>query len=122
MKSSAKNPDDPRYQTASQAAQEVRRQAEQLDRRYRKNVRDLSGHWDRTNFRGRPLTLTLIAISVAVFVLGGWDESWNAQILKWLRFTTIVQIGHEAALSHGLQDILHGQGGLAPGHADLPAL
>ena len=110
MKSSGRTPTTLATGLPRSAAQEVRRHAEQLDRHYRKNVRDLSGHWDRTNLRGgRPLTIALIAISVAVYLLGELNESWKEQILNWLSFTTIDLSNPEAIHSLGLQHILHGQ-------------
>jgi hypothetical protein len=54
------HPDDPRFQAAPQTAEEIRREAERLDQRYRKNFRAGSDIWSRPNFRRRPLTLALI--------------------------------------------------------------
>src|SRR4051812_28064384 len=60
-----KDPNDPRYHDAKAAALATRRQEEQANQRFRKNFRDLSGTWDRPlTLRRRPLTVTLIAISV----------------------------------------------------------
>ena len=103
------NPGDPRFQNAAEAAREVRRQAEQLDRRYRKNVRDLSGRWDRTNFKARPLTVALIAVSVVVFLLTSFGGELGAEVLDWLSFTSFTRDEHGVRHSRGLQDILHGQ-------------
>jgi GlpG protein len=61
-----KNPDDPRYAGAGTAAQEARREEARRHREFRKNVRDMSGRYESLNFRGRPLTVILIAICIAV--------------------------------------------------------
>ena len=64
-----KDPHDSRYHVAAQTAESIRREAERLDRQYRKNVRDMSEQLNSPNLRRRPLTTGLIAISVVVFLL-----------------------------------------------------
>src|SRR5262245_29223025 len=65
-----KDPNDPRYHDAKATAQAARRQEAEANRRFRKNFRDMSGSWDRPPaWRRRPVTITLIATSVAVYVL-----------------------------------------------------
>jgi GlpG protein len=59
-------PDDPRYHGAAQKAEAVRREREQAEKRYRKNFRDMSGHWDAPLLRRSPLTAALILLCVAV--------------------------------------------------------
>src|SRR4051794_4087164 len=51
------SPDDPRYRSGTGKAEEVRREAERLDRLYRRNVRDVSGGPGRVDLRGRPTTV-----------------------------------------------------------------
>jgi GlpG protein len=102
-----KDPADPRYQASEQEARARRAEAEKRDREYRRNYRDLSGHWDRPNLQRRPLTTALIAISVAVFVLRKVMPQWH--VYTWLSFTTIAidEFGNLHPL--GLRNILGGE-------------
>jgi GlpG protein len=65
-------PEDPRYRDAIQMAESIRRKEQQLDKRYRKNFREVSDLWAYPGFRRRPLTYMLVAICVVVFV---WQHS-----------------------------------------------
>jgi GlpG protein len=102
-----KNPNDPRYHHAVRSAQTIRREAELRDRQFRKNVRDMSGYWDRPNLRRRPLTTALIAISVVVFLLENSRYRWV--IINALTFSrhVIDEFGRPRSL--GLSSILHGE-------------
>jgi GlpG protein len=104
-----KNPDDPRYHAAERNAQEARKEKERLDREYRRNVRDLSGRWDRINFHRRPLTISLMAVCIVLFVYG--HLSPHAGDLLWDRlgfFSNSVAM-HPADLAVGLSEINSGQ-------------
>lgn len=101
--------DDPRFADASRAAEAERLKAEQLDRQYRKNVRDLSGTLGRVPLRRRPLTAFLVAVSVSLFLTEG--VSPNARY--WLRdrlgfFSTAEQLRPDAK-AHGLDAIHRGE-------------
>lgn len=64
-----KNPDDPSYRRAGSAAHEIRREQAELDRQYRRKVHDMRGRYDGLNVGRRPLTVALLAICVAVFLV-----------------------------------------------------
>jgi GlpG protein len=63
-----KNPDDPRYDSASPLAQAARREKECRDQEFRKNFRQVSESRQSLNFRKRPVTLILVAICIVVFL------------------------------------------------------
>jgi GlpG protein len=63
------NPRDPRYKAASDAAARVRREKEQAEKLHRKNVVDMSQSWGRVPWRRRPLTMALLIICGAVYVM-----------------------------------------------------
>ncbi len=104
----AKNPDDPRYQSAARAAQGVRRQAEQLDRKYRKNVRDLSGRWDSVNFQGRPLTVSIIAVCIAVYI-ATWMGGWGHRLHDKLLLTSYTHDERGVPHPNHLRELAHGE-------------
>lgn len=100
------NPNDPRYQAAKDAALAVEREKQKLDKLYRRNVRDLSGRWDRPNFRGRPLTSALMAISIAVYLLTNVFHN-DFDLTDKLLFCSFDPVNHTGL--NGLNQILHGQ-------------
>jgi len=63
------HPENPRYHRATQTAQAIRSQEQQLDRQFRKNYREVTDLWAPPGLRRRPLTSALVAASVVVFVL-----------------------------------------------------
>ena len=82
-------PDDPRYQKAVDAADEIRRKERELDQQFRKNYREVSDIWASPGLRRRPLTMALVAICVVVFVLQrsqrgplGWNESCGSPTFR----------------------------------------
>ena len=103
------DPDDPRFRTAKDAATAARREADRLDREYRKNVRNLSGRWDAPSFRGRPLTAVLLTVCVALFVAG--EVSPRAYSVLWdrLGFFSVATQQKPGDLTRGLEDIHRGQ-------------
>jgi GlpG protein len=64
-----RQPDDPRFGEGARAAEEVRRNEARLEKQYRKNYREVTDLWSGMRFRRRPLTLTLVFVAVAVFLL-----------------------------------------------------
>jgi GlpG protein len=62
------NPSDPKYQGVEQAAKEIRKKAERLEKLHRKNTIDLRGRWAYRAPNRIPVTLILIALSVMTFV------------------------------------------------------
>lgn len=101
------NPTDPRYQGAVRSAQTIRRETEILDRRYRKNVRDVAGEWNHPPLNRRPLTTALIAISVVVFLLE--NSPYRGITLNTLTFSKIVVDEFGRPHSLGFDSILHGE-------------
>ncbi len=63
------NPEDPRYKAASDEAARVRREQEQAETLHRKNVVDMSQRWGRVPWRRCPLTVALLVVCGAVYVL-----------------------------------------------------
>jgi GlpG protein len=103
------NPNDPRFASATDAARAVRREEERLNRQYRKNVREMSGTWDRVDFRRRPLTVLLVVVCVAVFVaqqLSPWADYW---LLDRLAFFPIDATRGPADMTRGLDAIHRGE-------------
>ncbi|SIN96487.1 GlpG protein [Singulisphaera sp. GP187] len=102
-----KDPHDARYHVAAQSAESIRREADRLDRQYRKNVRDLSGQLNRPTLKRRPLTTALIAISVVVYLLQNGPYGWAT--VNFLAFS--VQVVDELGIRHslGLSPILQGE-------------
>ncbi len=63
------HPEDPRYKAAADEADRIRLEKEQADKTYRKNVVDMSERWGRVSWRQRPLTMALLIVCGAVYVL-----------------------------------------------------
>jgi GlpG protein len=63
-----KNPGDARYDSAVPLAEAARLKEERLNREFRKNVRQLSDTRQSLNFRSRPVTISLMAICIVVFL------------------------------------------------------
>ena len=63
------NPEDSRYKAASDEAARVRLEKEQAEKKFRKNVVDMSERWGRVSWRSRPLTMALLIVCGAVYVL-----------------------------------------------------
>jgi GlpG protein len=102
-------PEDPRFREAASKAEEVRREAERLERRYRKNVTELSGQWQSIQLRRRPLTVLIVAICTAIFVAGQVSEQIGYRIFDRLAFFSIATILGGGGPSHGLDDIHRGE-------------
>jgi GlpG protein len=103
-----KDPDDPRYLAAATSADALRRQAEQRDKQYRKNFREMRDQWNRPNLRRRPLTFSLIVLCVAVYIGDRWPGS-TVDLEKVLAFSSYDRDERGQLQSRGLEDILHGQ-------------
>jgi GlpG protein len=100
-------PDDPRFQSAEQTAQEIRREEQQRDKQFRKNFREVTDLWAYPGLRGRPLTFALVAISVVVFLL---QHSSNRDSVEGgLLLTTFHRDPAGGWRDNGLNPILHGE-------------
>jgi GlpG protein len=103
------NPEDPRYREAAQAAQSIRRQEQQLDEQFRKNYREVSDQWAQPGFRRRPLTVTLVAICMIVFILQNSSLRTKHKMQKWMWITTFRVGADGESRDNGLDDIRHGE-------------
>src|SRR5262249_45709238 len=101
------SPDDPRYHSARQSAESIRRESQRLDREYQRNFRNMSSHWDRTNFRRRPVTITLMAISVLVYF--AMNFMGNSKSVLDLMLFAPPWIDQHGQLHRGLSEIARGQ-------------
>ena len=64
-----RQPEDPRFAEGARAAEDVRRHEAKLMKEYRKNFREVTDLWAGMRLRRRPLTLSLVVVSVVVFIL-----------------------------------------------------
>jgi rhomboid protease GlpG len=78
-------PDDPRFVHAAPAAEAARKQETKLDREYRKNYREVTDLWSGLRIRRRPLTMALVSVSIAVYVL--MNSSRAESVYEALMFT-----------------------------------
>jgi GlpG protein len=100
-------PDDPRFQTAAETATAIRRREDELNKRFRKNYREVSDLWAYPDLRRRPLTSTLVAVCVAVFLLEHSSAGFSVQ--KTLSFTPLRVTLEGEIKDSGLAPILHGE-------------
>jgi GlpG protein len=98
-------PDDPRYQKAVDAAEAIRRREQERDKEFRKNYREVSDLWAHPGLRRRPLTIALVSICVAVFLLA----RQNGEHLKLHLEIATPQIVEGQLRDDGLHDILNGE-------------
>jgi GlpG protein len=100
-------PDDPRYQKAAEAAEEIRRKQRERDQQFRKNYREVSDLWSYPGLRRRPLTTALVAICVVVFLLQRSSHGLSVEQKLW--FAQIHLSATGALKDGGLYEILHGE-------------
>lgn len=100
------NPGDPRYAAASDAARDVRVEAERKEERARRNVIDMRKRWSAPA-GGRPLTLALIAVSVLVGIVTRLGEQREPVITKLSIASYWIQGGK--VYWNELSDIRHGE-------------
>lgn len=84
------NPTDPRYDAAAREARRLEQEAQSAEKRYRRNMVDLRGRWSTGTARRGPVTLALLAISVAVAVASSFGEQRTAD--SWVSDLLIVPI------------------------------
>ncbi len=99
------NPADARFVSAKDLAEERRREQARLDKQYRKNYRNLSGSWDQVNFQRRPVTVSLVAISVAVFAACALSDQWWLDCWNYLGFFPLETGRNPVNAARGLEDI-----------------
>ena len=61
-----KDPDDARFHAASRTAKEIRKKEEQVEKRYRKRVKNFRDRWEGSMYLRAPLAFALIVASVVV--------------------------------------------------------
>jgi rhomboid protease GlpG len=101
------HPDHPRYHHATEAAQAIRRQEQQLDKQFRKNYREVTDLWAAPGLRRRPLTSLLIAACVVVFLMQ--NSPARRWVQEWMWFTTFYHDLEGETHDNGLSPILHGE-------------
>jgi GlpG protein len=114
LRSFLSHPDDPRYRDATPAAQTIRRNEQQLDRKFRKNYRDASDLWGFPALSQRPLTTAMLVACIIIFIWQHLPTGLSKTIPsgedleRWLLFSSYTK---EHGLIHGfgLDDIRHGQ-------------
>jgi GlpG protein len=105
------NPDDPRFQAAPRTAETIRRESERVEKRFRKNYRQVSDIWDRPNLQRRPLTFGLIVVCVIVYLLLNLPGIGN-RVANVLAFSAVhlEQLNGQFFVRHGgIEDILRGE-------------
>lgn len=100
-------PDDPRYQKAADAAEEIRRKQRELDQQFRKNYREVSDLWSYPGLRRRPLTIALVAICVVIFLFQRSSEGLSLERKLWFADIEVTATG--GLKDSGVSDILHGE-------------
>ncbi len=110
-----RQPDDPRYRSAAETAESIRRKEKELEKKFRKNYRDSSDVWGYPSFRQRPLTTLLIVACVIIFIgqnlpPGQWKmipTGWP--LVNRLLFMSFTEDEQQQLHNHGLQDIERGE-------------
>ena len=90
-------PDHPRYQGASKAADLARREKQKVERLHARNSKSLSGRLNVPSMQRCPITYLLIAVCVAVALLTGFGGDSRANQI--LMFSPIAMSVEQVALS-----------------------
>lgn len=72
-----RDPHDARYADAAKTARDVEKQTAQKEAAYRKNVVDVRSRWDSARTGRHPLTMLLLAASIAATVVTGFGSLTN---------------------------------------------
>jgi GlpG protein len=102
-----RQPDDPRYRSAAETAESIRRKEKELEKKFRKNYRDSSDLWGYPSFRQRPLTTLLIAACVIIFILQNVKD-YQPWIMR-LYFSSFTWDAQGNVHDFNLDDIKHGE-------------
>jgi len=102
-----RQPDDPRFGEGARAAEEVRRNEAKLEKVYRKNFREVTDQWAGLRLRRRPLTLTLVIVSVVVFILE--QTSQGLKVQNALMITAVHADPQRGWIDDGLSRIFSGE-------------
>jgi GlpG protein len=101
-------PDDPRFQTAVDAAEVIRRRELERDKAFRKNYREVSDLWAYPGFRRRPLTMFLVGTCIAVFLMQEAPAGFP-DVKSLLSFSTWYRDQEGRWHGNGLNEIRQGQ-------------
>ncbi len=102
-----RQPDDPRFGEGARTAEEVRRNEAELEKEYRKNFREVTDLWTGLRLRRRPLTLTLVIVSVLVFILE--QTSLGLRVQNALMITAVHADPQRGWIDDGLSRIFSGE-------------
>jgi GlpG protein len=102
-----RDPEDPRYRSAVDAAHAIRQKERQLDQEYRKNYREVADLWSYPGLARRPLTFAIIAVCATVFLL--IESKPLRGIEGFLIFSTPYVDLDGRTRTNGLSDILSGE-------------
>jgi len=100
-------PEDPRFGDGARAAEEVRRNEAKLDKEYRKNFREVTEQWGGLRIRRRPLTMALVIVSVAIFILE--QTSLRFVVQNALMITAIHVDPQRGWIDEGLRRVFSGE-------------
>jgi GlpG protein len=115
LQSYLSHPDDPRYREATRAAETIRRNEKQLEKKFRKNYRDASDLWGFPSIRQRPLTTAMFAACIIIFIwqnlpTGRWPNVPTGEDLaRRLHFSNYWFDQQGQIHDFGLDDIRRGQ-------------
>jgi GlpG protein len=110
-----RQPDDPRYRSATPSAEAIRRNERQLEKKFQKNYRDSSDVWGYPSFGRRPLSTLLLVACVVIFILqnipsGSFQNVPTGRRLEErLLFTTFTRDAHGQIHDNGLANIRRGE-------------
>lgn len=86
------DPNDARYKAAAQTAKQVRREVAKKTRHAQRNYVDMRNEWAKP-WRRRPVTMTMIVISVLVFLFGR-SNGWLEYLLISTTSTSLAEVQH----------------------------
>lgn len=110
-----RQPDDPRYRSAVQAAEAIRRNEKALEKKFQKNYRDSADVWGSPTFRQQPLSTLLLAACVVIFILqnipaGRWPNIPTGRLLEnRLLISPITRDAQGRFQDNGLKDVERGE-------------
>ena len=87
----------------------MRRNEARLEKEYRKNFREVTDLWAGMRLRRRPLTLTLVFVSVVIFILGQMSRHMMFQIENTLMITAVHLDPLRGEVDDGLDRIYSGE-------------
>ena len=104
-----KNPDDPRFQAASDAARVIRKQSVKIEKQYRKRVKVFRERWEGSMYQRAPLAFGLIVVSVIVTGLMNVSGPFFVRFLEAPAFSVLAFDQDGVIRNVGLAQLLHGQ-------------